>query len=78
MGNLFHHLQLKYLEETKKERYAALYQDMDRFYADEKVQDRLDCLLEGMVEQSKGYKLRCSAAECRALVPFGYSLASEL
>ena len=78
LGNLFHHLQWRYLEETKKERYAALYQDIDRFYADGKVQDRLDCLLEGMVEQSKGYKLRCSAAECRALVPFGYSLACEL
>ena len=28
--------------------------------------------------QSSGYKLRCSAAQCRALVPFGYMLADEL
>ena len=30
------------------------------------------------VEHDDGYKLKCSAARCRALVPFGLRLATEL
>ena len=78
LGNLFQHMQWKYPQATKKGRYAAIFQGMQQFYADGHVEDRLDCLLETFVEQSTGYKLRCSAAQCRALVPFGYMLANEL
>ena len=68
----------KYPGGTKKERYAALFQDINQFYEDEKVTDRLDCLLPAWEEKKEGYKLRCSAAQCRALVPFGWRLANEL
>ena len=78
LGNLFQHMQWKYPQATKTERYAALYQDIKEFYEDEQVGDRLDCLLPTFVERADGYKLKCSAAECRALVPFGYRLANEL
>ena len=35
-------------------------------------------MLPTFVEKKDGYKLRCSAAQCRALVPFGARLANEL
>ena len=74
LGNLFQHMHHKYHGANKKARYAALFQDIRQFYEDEQVHDRLHCLLPTFVEKKDGYKLRCSAAECRALVPFGYRL----
>ena len=68
----------KFPGENKKERYAALYQDIKSWYVDEHVDDRMDCLLPTFVEQKDGYKLKCSAAECRALVPVGIRMANEL
>ena len=55
-----------------------MFQDIRQFYEDEQAQDRLDCLLPTFVEKKDGYKLRCSAAQCRALVPCGARLANEL
>ena len=78
LGNLFQHMHHKYPGANKKARYAALFQDIRQFYENEEVQDRLDCLLPTFVEKDRGYKLRCSAAQCRALVPFGARLANEL
>ena len=78
LGNLFQYMQWKYAQATKKARYAELFQDIRQFYEDEQVQDRLDCLLPTHVEHDDGYKLKCSAARCRALVPFGLRLATEL
>ena len=78
LGNEFQHMQWKYPQATKKARYAAIFQGIEQFYEDEHVEDRMDCLLETFVEKDNGYKLKCSAAQCRALVPFGYMLAEEL
>ena len=39
----------------------------------------MDCLLLGMFEpKDAGYKLRCSAAKARALVPIMWKLAQEM
>ena len=78
LGNLFQYMQWKYPAANEKARYAELFQDIRQFYEDEQVQDRLDCLLPTFVEHDDGYKLKCSAARCRALVPFGLRLAKEL
>ena len=78
MGNLFQYMQWKYPAANEKARYAELFQDIRQFYEDEQVQDRLDCLLPTYVKHDDGYKLKCSAARCRALVPFGLRLAKEL
>ena len=78
LGNLFYHMHDKYPGANKNERYQALFQDITQFYEDEEVADRMDCLQPTFVEKADGYKLRCSAAECRALVPFGIRMANEL
>ena len=79
LGNFFKHMHEKYPGASKKEKYIALYQDVQAFYKEFDVSDRIDTLLPTHVEhQGSGYKLKGSAAQCRALVPFAFSLATEL
>lgn len=79
LGNFFKRLHEKYPGANKKERYMALFQDVLAFYKEFDVSDRLDTLLPTSVEKQKsGYKLKASAAQTRALVPFAYRLATEI
>ena len=63
---------------TKEDRYHRLWMMMQEWYEDEKVTDRMDALKTSFVENAKGTKLRCSAAQCRALVPFVLKVCNEL
>ena len=79
IGNVFHYLVEHYMTSgTKEERYQELWLLIQEYYEDENVQDRLDTLQVSMVESGDGMKLRCSAAKCRALVPFLLRITDEL
>jgi hypothetical protein len=79
IGNEFFHLAENHMPgDTKQDRYDALFQQIQEFYEDEDVADRLDLLKETFIEGGRGYKLRTSAAKCRKLVPFAWRLAREL
>ena len=62
----------------KKARYNAVMGEIQQYYEDEDVPDRLDCLKPTFIESRQGMKLRTSAAKCRKLVPFVLRLAEEL
>ena len=64
--------------ERKVEQYNGLWSEIQSYYEDEDVQDRLDCLKSTFIEGRNGMKLRCSAAKCRKLVPFALRLATEM
>ena len=91
IGNVFHHFvqseQIPCADigkplRTAKLRTAARYQqlhlDMQEWYAEQGVADRMDALKPSFVEARQGMKLRTSAAKCRALVPFVYKMCSEI
>ena len=78
IGNEFHYFESQFPGANKDERYNALFQDIQQYYEDEGVQDRMDCLKPTFIEKRQGMKLRCSAAKCRKLVPFAFKLAQEL
>ena len=64
---------------SKKERCAAIFQEIQVYYREEAVTDRLDTLLPTFFQKKQaGYKLRCSAAKARALVPFAWRIAHEI
>ena len=75
---------LYYFEENlvpgsnKAERYNTLFAQIDAVYHDLHVEDRLDCLKPTFIESRQGMKLRCRAAQCRALVPVVCRLCEEL
>ena len=73
VGNVFWHLVKNRLlhGNTDKERCRTLWLQVQEFYNQNDVTDRLQNLTLTMVCQQGGTpKLRCSAAQCRALVPF--------
>ena len=55
---------------NKDERCPALLHEVQRLYAENHVNDRLQNLYVSMLQRKKTPKTRCSAASCRALVPF--------
>ena len=60
-------------------RTSALWQKIQQFYKDNNVECRLTNLTPTMIkQQDKKPKLRCSAAQCRALIPFAHACAQEL
>lgn len=79
LGNLFFVCQSKLPGRSVRERVLALSGRMQAFNARNGVQDKLDVLLPSLfMQKKKGFKLRCSAAKARALVPFAAELATEL
>lgn len=79
LGNMFRLLVSKCRGGNIQERTAALWDLVQKYYKEEQVQDRLQNLTHLMIKQSKkAPKLRCSAAQCRALVPFAVKAAQEL
>jgi len=79
LGNLLHALLPFSIGNNKKEQCASLYAEILAQYKMNGVEDRLDCLFPSLFEHSDGpYKLRCSAAKARALVPIACNLAQEM
>ena len=78
IGNIFYWAADKYPGDTKDARANALMGDIQCYYEDDHVDDRLDCLKPGFYESRQGMKLRCSAAKCRKLVPFVAKMTNEL
>ena len=79
LGNLFFVCQSKLPGRSVRDRVLALNTRMQRFCAANGVQDRLDILVPSLfIQKNKGFKLRCSAAKARALVPFAAEIAVEL
>ena len=78
IGNVFYQLVDKFDGAEKDDRYNALFQQMQEFYEDEDVEDRMDHLQSSFLESRQGMKLRSSAAKIRKLVPFVRRLTSEL
>ena len=79
LGNLFLLLAPKVGGHNRKEYVLRLWLRMQFFYDRDRVEDRLSHLTPTMlVQSSKTPKNRCSAAQCRALVPFACELSEEL
>ncbi len=77
IGNVLFQLVAKF-DGSKDEKYSGLFAQIQEYYEDENVQDRLDHLRPTFIEGRQGMKLRCSAAKCRKLVPFVRRLTEEL
>ena len=77
LGALFWYMQQhKMPGNSVKERTAELWTRVQAFYTANAVTDRLQNLVPTMIRQQKKWpKLRSSAAQCRALIEFGYQLA---
>jgi hypothetical protein len=79
LGNLFVLCLRKLPGADDKARVRQLWARMQAFYEAAQVGDRLQNLVITMILPAKAPpKLRASAAQCRALVPFGRQLAEEL
>ena len=78
LGNLLFLLLPKMSGRNKKERLAALFGVIVGWYGETDAEARLQSLTMGMIKKQKGSpKLRCSAAEARALVPFAQFAAEK-
>ena len=78
LGNVFELLLGKMPGENAKQKCRSLWLEMQSFYDRNHVQDKLQNLIPTMICQSgKVPKLRCSAAQCRALVPFAYEMTQR-
>ena len=79
LGNAFLLLSRKCTGRNKQERTNALWAKVQEFYRTNQVADRLQNLVPSMLQQpGKAPKLRSSAAQCRALVPFADACAKTL
>ena len=79
LGHLFLLLAPKLGGNNKKEHVQRLWHRLQLFHDRDNVEDRLSNLTHTMlVQNKKSPKLRCSAAQCRALVPFALELSQEL
>ena len=79
MANLFVMCLPKMEGDNEKDRVKSLWARIQMFYDRDNVGDRMNNLTVGMLRQPrKSPKLRCSAAQCRALVPFARELSALL
>ena len=79
LGNFFVYLlsARKFPGATRKERCSHLWSSVQRYYSEKNIDDRLQNLLVTMLAKAgQPPKLRCSAAQCRALVPLAAELAA--
>ena len=77
MGNLFTHLLTKMPGANRKERCLHLWTQVQQYYDWNSIEDRLQNLVPTMLSKpGQPPKLRSSAAQCRALVPFAAELAA--
>ena len=78
IGNLLWLVQAKLPEANVKARVTNLWMQISDEYKAREVADRLQNLTPLMIKQDKkGPKLRCSGAQCRALVPIALHLAQK-
>ena len=79
LGNMFRLLASKCEGNNVKQKTHSLWKLVQQFYADHNVGDKLQNLTPTMIQCSgKAPKLRCSAAQCRALLPFALKCAQTL
>lgn len=79
LGNLFLLFMTKFDGRSLKDRCQVLWSRMQDWYKETKCQEKLQNLVVTMIRQTKkSPKLRCSAAQCRALIPFAAKLCVEL
>ena len=79
LGNVFSALREHLPGRNIGQRTAALWTRIQDFYMQNNVQDKLTNLTVGMIKSDKkAPKLRSSAAQCRALIPFALASAEEL
>lgn len=79
IGNFFHEILHMFPGSTTEDRCHPLYEEIEAYYEANEVADRFDTmLLTFFAAPDKNYKLKGSAAKCRALVPFAWHLAQEL
>ena len=79
LGNLLVLVSKKLHGRSIEERTGNLWQKVQHFYKENKTRDCLQNLTPGMlVQPKKPPKLRASAAQTRALVPFGLQCAVDL
>lgn len=78
LGNVFHRLCKILPGANRKERRTFLLAEIQRWYQEENVSDRLVGLRSwGIRAPKQPPKLKSSAAACRALVPFAHAKARE-
>jgi hypothetical protein len=78
-GNLFCLFMTKLDGRSLKKTCRALWQKLQHWYNETKCEDQVQNLVVTMIRQpGKAPKLRCSAAQCRALIPFAAKLCVEL
>ena len=78
LGNLLWLVQAKLPGANVKARVTNLWMQIEEEYRAREVGDRLQNLTPLMIKQNKkGPKLRCSGAQCRALVPIALHLAQK-
>lgn len=80
-GNILKELMSRVPGNSKKEKCAFLYQELQEHYLENHVEDCFDCILPTFFEAEKGnagYKLRGSAAKIRALVPWLHRMCIEM
>ena len=79
LGNLFYVVSTKLDGRTFKDRIQGLWERVQDHYMRNDIEDRMQNLTPTMVRQAgKAPKLRCNAAQCRALVGFGATIAETL
>ena len=80
LGNFFYYVVRELLEGANlTERCSSLWMKIQAYYRRHEVQDRLQLLRFSMLRKEKASpKLRASAAEARALIPFALELANEV
>lgn len=79
LGNLFKLLCDKLPGRSLKERCDELWTRLEAFYRRTGATDRLQTLVPTMfMQRGKAPKLRCSAAQCRAMIPFGLEMSAML
>ena len=79
LGSFFVLVASKMPGPNHKARVAQLWGRVQEYYERRGIQDRLQNLTPSMLQaQRKWPKLRCSAAQCRALVDFGMEISSLL
>ena len=78
IGNLFNEICELLPGSARQDRVDALWQKLREWYKLHKVPSKLDGLTPEMIKQpQKQNKLRSKAGECKYLIPFAASLASE-
>ena len=85
LGNLIFFLMDRFPGSSQEKRLGSIFRNMQHFYREKNSDNRLDSLTMGMLRKTDNKtqklsapKLRASAGETRALVPWGVQIAQAL